>query len=143
MSKIGEKPIIIPPTVSVDIVDTSVTVKGKEGVLTIAIPQGIKAKKQENQLIIIRENNSKYQKSLHGLIRSLIANAVMGVETPWEKKLEVSGTGFNVKMQGEDLVFKVGYNHPVVFKKVEKVTFAVEGTTKITEKVLINNWRVK
>jgi large subunit ribosomal protein L6 len=81
-----------------------------------------------------RANNSKFQKSLHGLFRSLIANAVAGVETPWEKKLEVAGTGFNVKMQGEDLVFKVGYNHPVIFKKVEGVKYTVEGNTKVQVK---------
>lgn len=134
MSKIGQKPVIIPDSVVVDIVEGKVTAKGKEGTLSVLLPLGITAKKEQNTVLVERANNSKFQKSLHGLFRSLIANAVAGVETPWEKKLEVAGTGFNVKMQGEDLVFKVGYNHPVIFKKVEGVKYAVEGNTKVQVK---------
>jgi len=134
MSKIGQKPVIIPQTVTLDITGSTVMVKGKEGSLSFTLPEGITVKKEQDSLIFERQNNSKHQKSLHGLFRSLVANAVAGVETPWAKRLEVAGTGFNVKMQGEDLVFKVGYNHPVVFKKVEGVKYAVEGTTKIEVK---------
>ena len=134
MSKIGQKPVIVPPAVSVDIAEGKVTVKGTGGTLTIPMTPGITVAKEKGALIFSRANNSKHQKSLHGLYRSLVANAVTGVETPWEKKLEVVGTGFNVKLQGADLVFKVGYNHPVVFTKVEGITFAVEGNNKVSIK---------
>lgn len=134
MSKIGQKPVIVPQSVSVDITEGKVTVKGTGGTLAIPMTPGITVAKEKDTLIFSRANNSKHQKSLHGLYRSLVANAVTGVETPWEKKLEVVGTGFNVKLQGADLVFKVGYNHPVVFTKVEGITFAVEGNNKVSIK---------
>lgn len=134
MSKIGQKPVIIPQSVTVEIGDLKITVKGKDGMLVIPLTSGITAVNENGSLLFSRANNSKHQKSLHGLYRSLVSNAVIGVETPWEKKLEVVGTGFNVKLQGADLVFKVGYNHPVVFKKVDGITFAVEGTNKVSIK---------
>lgn len=134
MSKIGQKPITIPTTVTADIAGSMVTIKGKEGEMKILLPEGITAAKEDASLVVKRAGDAKKMKSLHGLFRSLLANAVLGVETPWEKKLEVVGTGFNVKLQGEDLVFKVGYNHPVVFSKVDRVKYAVEGNNKVTLK---------
>jgi len=134
MSKIGQQAINVSPTVTVTVEDVTVTVKGKEGTVSLTLPNGIRCEKDAttNEYHIVRRNDTKEMKSLHGLWRSLISNAVVGVEKPWEKKLEVVGTGFNVKMQGEDLVFKVGYSHPVVFKKVNTIKFAVDGTTKVT-----------
>ena len=134
MSKIGQKSIEIPQGVTVTVSDSGVHIKGKEGELNFTLPEGITLEREETKLKVNRLDDSKKQKSLHGLVRSLLANAVQGVETPWERKLEVSGTGFNVKLQGEDLVFKVGYSHPVVFKKVHQVKFSVEGTNKVTVK---------
>lgn len=134
MSKIGQKPISIPQTVTLNVTGNEVHVKGKEGELKFTLPEGITAAVEESSLLVKRVDDTKKKKSLHGLYRSILANAVTGVETPWEKKLEVAGTGFNVKLQGEDLVFKVGYNHPVVFKKVNLVKYAVEGTNKVTLK---------
>jgi large subunit ribosomal protein L6 len=61
----------------------------------------------------------------------LVYNAVVGVEKQWTKALEVVGTGYNVKQQGEDVVFKVGYSHPVTFKKQEGVSYKVEGNNKV------------
>ena len=133
MSKIGQKAILVPPSVTISVEDATVTVKGKEGVIVQLLPSGIRCEKDEktSEYHIIRRNDTKEMKSLHGLWRSLIANAVIGVEKPWEKRLEVVGTGFNVKMQGEDLSFKVGYSHSVVFKKVSEIKFAVDGNTKV------------
>lgn len=134
MSKIGQKPVTVPQTVTTETIENRIVVKGKEGTLTIELPDGLSVAKENDTLLVKRTNDTKHQKSLHGLYRSLISNAVVGVETPWEKRLEVVGTGFNVKMQGEDLVFKVGYSHPVVFKKVEGVKYAVEGNNKVVLK---------
>jgi len=133
MSKIGNLPLIVPPSVTITVTEHEVQVKGKGGQLTIPLVYGITCKKEGegNTYVVSRRNDTKEMKSVHGTLRTLIANAVAGVEKPWEKRLEVVGTGFNVKMQGEDLVFKVGYSHPVVFKKVAGVTFAVDGTTKV------------
>lgn len=132
MSKIGEKPVIISTAVNLKIEDNKVTIKGPQGEISLVVPKELTLIKEENNLVLKRKNNEKKTKSIHGLYRQLISNAVSGVEKSWEKKLEVVGTGFTVKSQGEDLVFKVGYSHPVVFKKQPGIKYQVEGNNKIT-----------
>ncbi len=132
MSKIGQKVLTVPATVTFTVERSEVTIKGKLGALTIVLPQGITVEKgQDNTYSVVRRSDSKDLKSLHGTFRTLIDNAIRGVDKAWEKRLEVVGTGFNVKMQGKDLVFKVGYSHPVIYKESEGVTFAVEGNNKV------------
>lgn len=132
MSKVGYKPIELPDTVNVEIQGRVVTVKGKEGQIVITLSPHLTLKKGDKVLNLERSGEDAYTRSLHGLNRSLISNAVIGVEKPWEKKLEVVGTGFNVKLQGEELVVKVGYSHPVVFAKQKGVKYAVQGNNKVT-----------
>lgn len=131
MSKIGIKPVTISPAVVIEIIDKSMKIKGKEGEIVLDIPRNLIVEKNKDVLLLKRKNDDKKTKSLHGLYRSLIANAVLGVEKPWQKKLEIVGTGFNVKLQGEDLVLKVGFSHPVVFKQQLGVKYSVEGNNKI------------
>ncbi len=130
MSKIGEKPITVPQAVQTTIDGNAISIKGTNGSLTIHLPHELEAGIENNVLTIKRKSEGKRTKSLHGLYRQLIENAVLGVEKPWEKRLEVSGTGYNVKLQGEDLVFKLGYSHPVVYEKVQGLSYRVEGNTK-------------
>lgn len=132
MSKIGSQPIIVPNTVTVTLDNKKTTVQGKEGQLVIELPKELKIVKEDNQLKITTLVNNKKVSSCHGLYRQLINNAVVGVETPWIKKLEVVGTGYNVKLQGEDLVFKLGYSHSVIFKKKQGIKYQVEGNNKLT-----------
>lgn len=131
MSKIGNKLIPVSSTISVSINGLEINVKGKEGEMKIVLPTTLSALYENGFITVKRLNEKPETKALHGLFRSLLSNAVIGVETPWEKRMEVVGTGFNVKVQGEDLVFKVGFSHPVVFKKVPKVTYSVIGNNKI------------
>jgi len=132
MSKIGEKPIILSSTVNLTIDGNKITVKGSQGEMAFDVPKEITLIKEEKNLIIKRKNNEKKVKSIHGLYRQLISNAITGVEKPWEKKLEVVGTGYTVKLQGEDLVFKIGYSHLVTFKKQPGIKYSVEGNNKVT-----------
>lgn len=131
MSKIGDKPVISPKTVSVELNENRVNVKGKDGTLSFEIPRNLKVLKEAEKIIIKTKNEEKKTRSIHGLFRQLVANAVLGVENPWQKRLEVVGTGFNVKLQGEDLIMKLGYSHPVVFKKIANIQFKTEGNNKI------------
>jgi large subunit ribosomal protein L6 len=131
MSKIGQKTIEIPSTVNVTITKDNVGVKGPEGELSYRIPVGLKVNKEDAKMTVTRTNEQKRTKSAHGLFRQLIHNAIVGVEKPWVKRLEIVGTGFNVKMQGEDLVMRLGFSHLVVFKKVPGVKYQVENNTKI------------
>lgn len=131
MSRIGEKSILVPDSVAVTLEGKTVVVKGSKGELTIILPREINIEKNEKELILKTNKSTKKAKSLHGLYRQLVYNAVSGVEKPWEKRLEIVGTGFNVKLQGEDLVFKLGYSHNIVFKKKENIMFKVEGSRKV------------
>ncbi|NTU46604.1 50S ribosomal protein L6 [Candidatus Roizmanbacteria bacterium] len=131
MSKIGEKVIPLSGSVNLDIQGKTVTAQGSKGTLTVELPVGISIEKQEGSLRVTREKDTKQLKALHGLFRSIVFNAIEGVDKGWQKRLEITGTGFNVKMQGEDLVFKIGYSHPVIYKKVNGVSYQVEGNTKI------------
>lgn len=132
MSKVGFKPIELPDSVTVEIQNKVVTIKGKEGQVVITLPSRLTLKKGDKVLNLERSGEDAFIRSLHGLNRSLLANAVAGVEKPWEKKLEVVGTGFNVKLQGEELVVKVGFSHPVIFPKQTGVKYAVQGNNKVT-----------
>jgi large subunit ribosomal protein L6 len=132
MSKIGQKTITVPATVQVEIDKSAVKVKSQTGELSFDLPRTITVSKEGDVLSVKRTSESNNSKALHGLYRSLIANAVNGLDKPWQKNLEVIGTGFNVKLQGEDLIFKVGYSHQVTFKKVEGVKYQVEGNNKVT-----------
>ncbi|HLL60161.1 MAG TPA: 50S ribosomal protein L6 [Candidatus Nitrosocosmicus sp.] len=131
MSKIGERPITIESDVQIDLQDEHIKVTGKEGSLEVNVPSSIKIEKNEGSLLIKRKDDSKHNKAMHGLIRSLIQNAVTGVNKTWQKRLEVVGTGYRVKAVGTDLSFEVGYSHPVVFKNVEGIKLVVEGNNKV------------
>lgn len=131
MSKIGQKTIKIPEAVQITINNKEIIVKGPKGEGKIVLPTQLEAAMKDGEMTIKRLNDDKETKSLHGLYRQLVYNLVVGVEKLWEKRLEIVGTGYNVKLQGEDLVFKLGYSHPVIFKKVPGITYRVEGNTKI------------
>lgn len=132
MSKIGNKPVQIGDTTAVTVSSGIVEVKGKEGSVTIPFPESIVIKKNDSTITVERLSEDRKVKAVHGLIRSLVQNAMHGVMTPWEKNLEVVGIGYKVKLQDEDLVFDLGFSHQIVFKKVLGVLYKVEGTNKIT-----------
>jgi len=132
MSKIGEKPVVLSSTVNLTIDNNKVNIKGPQGEMFFDVTKKLTLIKEGNNLIIKRNNNDKKVKSLHGLYRQLLGNAISGVEKPWEKKLEVVGTGYTVKLQGENLVFKIGYSHLVTFKKQPGIKYKVEGNNKVT-----------
>lgn len=136
MSRIGNQPIKIPENVELKIEGQKVLIKGPNGELSFELPDKIKVEFQQEERIlkVKRESDQRKVKALHGLWRSLLNNAVQGVVKPWEKKLEVVGTGYNVKLEGDKLVFKVGYSHPVVFQKPEGIEFQVEKGRIITVK---------
>lgn len=132
MSKIGYNPITVPDGVNVTVGEEMVTVKGSRGELTVPFPKSISISETDGVLKLERASEKSDVRAMHGLIRAQIANAIHGVDKGWERRLEVVGTGYNVKLQGQDLVFKVGYSHPVVFSKVEGVEFKVEGNNKVS-----------
>lgn len=131
MSKIGQQPIEVPSGVSVEIKDNLIKIKGPYGEKSLLLPIGLKVSLKEEKIFIERLSDEKRIKAQHGLSRQLVANFIKGVIKPWEKRLEVVGTGYNAKLQGEDLVLKLGFSHPVVFKKQEGVKYQVIGNNII------------
>ena len=113
MSRIGRKPISLPPGVEIKIEDNIITVKGPKGVLSQAIPEDITIEQQESELLVTRPSDAKRHRAMHGLARALVANMVTGVTTGFEKKLEMVGVGYRAQMQGSKLVINIGFSHPV------------------------------
>ncbi len=131
MSKIGQKPIQVPQSVQVEIQDSTVNVKGSKGQVSFVLPRFITIKRENDVLHVERIGNAKQHRSSHGLFRSLIANAVKGVEEGWNRRLEVVGTGFNVKMQGKGISLKIGFSHQVVFEPGTGITLSTDGNNII------------
>src|SRR3989338_1872577 len=127
MSKIGEKPVEVSQGIQVTIQGTLMQVKGSKGEVSFEMHMGVGASVNDGIVTVTRVNDTKRNRSLHGLVRSLIQNAITGVEKPWEKSLEVVGTGYKVKMQGTGLIFDVGLSHRVEFPHVDGVSYKVEG----------------
>ena len=133
MSKIGKMPVNIPQEVEATIEKSSIKVKGPKGEISVKIPRGIIIDQEDKKLYVRRREETKEQKALHGLIRSLINNAVLGVSEGFSKTLELSGVGFRANLQGDKLVLSVGYSHPVEIEKPEGINFEVaENKIKIS-----------
>ena len=123
MSRVGNLPVIIPSGVEVDITTSAVGVTGPKGKLSQKILPLIKVVKENDQVLVSRENETKQAKSYHGLTRTLIANMVQGVTQGFEKTLEFNGVGFRAKMEGDSLVLTMGYSHPVEIKAPDGISF--------------------
>ncbi|MGI6488464.1 MAG: 50S ribosomal protein L6 [Syntrophomonadaceae bacterium] len=113
MSRIGRKPIEIPPGVEAAVQATTVNVKGPGGALSLDILPGISVIVEDGCIVVERESDQKEHRALHGMTRSLLVNMVEGVSKGFEKKLELTGVGYRAQMQGQKLVLSVGYSHPV------------------------------
>lgn len=132
MSRIGKLPVIIPDGVEVTINGQTVTAKGPLGTESVEIRHEIKIEKVDNTIVLTRLNDDRKSRSLHGLSRTLVANAVNGVKTGFTKKLEIVGVGYRAAMQGNTLNLALGYSHPIDIAAPEGIKIEVEANTKIT-----------
>jgi large subunit ribosomal protein L6 len=134
VSRIGKLPIEVPSGVEVRVEGTLATVKGPKGTLAQTIPTRISVRQEGNQLVVERPDDERENRSLHGLVRSLMANMVEGVTKGYEKQLEIQGVGYRVQAQGSDLVFSLGYSHQIPVKAPEGITFEVASPTRFSVK---------
>jgi large subunit ribosomal protein L6 len=117
MSRIGNLPIDLPKGVTVTVDDTNVvSVKGQLGQLTQPVDKEIKIEVAENQVLVLRQSESKNHKSLHGLYRALIANMVEGVSKGYKKELELVGVGYRAEAKGQNLELSLGYSHDIIMQ---------------------------
>ena len=131
MSRIGRKPIAIPEGVEVKVDGNVVTVKGKKGESSYTMNPGLTAAVENGEVVVSRKDDSKEQKSLHGLTRTLIANMVLGNSEGFKKELEILGVGYRAAKQGNELVMNLGYSHQVVMPEIDGITIEVPAPNKI------------
>jgi large subunit ribosomal protein L6 len=107
-------------------------VRGPRGQLERSIPEGISVEKTDGEIRVGRRSEAREVRSLHGLVRSLVANMVQGVTEGYEKRLEIYGVGYRVTKQGNNLELAVGFSHPVKKEAPPGIEFDVPAPTKIT-----------
>ena len=133
MSRIGKKPVIIPEGVEVKIDGQVVTAKGPLGTETVELRPEVTVKIENNEILVgVTNEEDRKARSLWGLSRTLVANAVEGVKNGFTKKLEIQGVGYRANMEGNNLNLVLGFSHPVLVTPPEGVKIAVEANTKIT-----------
>ncbi|HKW07295.1 MAG TPA: 50S ribosomal protein L6 [Candidatus Dormibacteraeota bacterium] len=132
MSRIGKLPVQVPKTVKVSLKPGHVAVEGPKGKLERTLPSQITVKQEDGSLVFERPDDGFRNRALHGLVRSLVANMVEGVEKGFTKNLELVGVGYRVAKQGEELVLNLGYSHPIRFKPPQGVTIDVQDPTKFS-----------
>ncbi|WP_432831918.1 50S ribosomal protein L6 [Dactylosporangium sp. CA-092794] len=130
MSRIGRKPITVPSGVEIKVDGPVVTVKGPKGELKHTLAEPISLERAEDgSFNVVRPNDERRSKELHGLSRTLISNMVVGVTEGYRKSLEIAGTGYRVAAKGSDLEFALGFSHPVVVTPPPGISFTVERPT--------------
>jgi large subunit ribosomal protein L6 len=132
MSRIGKKPIAVPKGVKVDVKPGVVEVKGPKGSLSQALPPGIGFELEGENLNAKLLRDDPTLGKFHGLARSLVANAVQGVTEGFRKDLDIVGVGYRAEVKGKQVVFALGYSHPVVFDIPAGIDIAIDKQTHIT-----------
>jgi large subunit ribosomal protein L6 len=132
MSRIGKKPIAIPKGVTVKVHAGAIDVQGPKGKLTQAFPGGIVFDLADGHLVAKRSSTDPDLAKYHGLARSLVANAVVGVTEGFKRELDIVGVGYRAELKGQQVVFALGYSHAVVFDIPAGITVAIDKQTHIT-----------
>ncbi|MBX3286137.1 MAG: 50S ribosomal protein L6 [Actinobacteria bacterium] len=135
MSRIGKAPIPVPAGVDVTVQDRHVTVKGPKGTLERDLPGTITVRQDGGELLVERPDDQRQTRAMHGLVRSLVNNMVIGVTDGFSKELEIIGVGYRATAKGADaLDLALGFSHPVVVTAPAGVTFEVPAPNRISVK---------
>ena len=134
MSRIGRAPIVLPAGVEAKVDGQHVTVKGPKGELSMNAAPSIKVEVSEGVVHVSRPDDTKENRSLHGLTRSLVHNMVIGVSEGFKKTLEVNGVGYRAAKEGKNLVLNIGYSHQVIVPETEDIQIEVPGPNQIVIK---------
>lgn len=133
MSRIGKKPIPIPKGVTVKVDAAGVDVKGPKGQMRQALPPGVVVAVEDGQIVARRERpDDKALGKFHGLARSLVANAVLGVNEGWKRELDIVGVGYRAEVKGKQVNFALGYSHPVIFDIPAGIDVVIDKQTHVT-----------
>ena len=131
MSRIGNRAIVIPSGVTVNVANGEIQVKGPKVTLSGRVPEGISAKVEDGSIRFSRASDSKEARRLHGLARALANNMVIGATTGFTRRLEIEGVGYRADVRGKELHLLLGYSHPIVVPIPAGLTVAVDANTKL------------
>ena len=132
MSRVGRLPIKIPDGVSVEVSTDVIAVKGPKGNSSVPLPDKIKVDHGEGRIVVQREGDDRKMRSLHGLTRKLLDNAVVGVSAGFSRTLEISGVGYRADLKGSVIHFNLGYSHPILYQLPEGVTAKIDRQVIVT-----------
>jgi large subunit ribosomal protein L6 len=132
MSRIGKKPITLPKGVSVKMAAGRVEVQGPKGKVSQYVPPGITFTQDDGTLVAKTERDEPALGKFHGLARSLVANAVIGVTDGFKKELDIVGIGYRAELKGKQVVFALGYSHPIVFDIPNGIDITIDKQTHVT-----------
>lgn len=131
LSRVGRQAIPLPSGVTVEVIYGGVVVNGPRGTVTQKYHPEVKVSVEEGEVIVERLTDRKFHHSLHGLTRSLISNAVVGVTEGYNRTLELMGVGYRVQQNGDGITLSVGYSHTVDVFPEEGLTMQVEGNNRV------------
>ena len=126
MSRVGKKPIPVPEKTKLTYSDGVLTVEGQKGRLSRPIHPDVNLQIEDDTILVIPSKQSKTNLALQGLTRSLVSNMVVGVNSGFEKVLEISGIGYRAEVKGNTLVLNLGFSHPIHFDLPEGISAAVD-----------------
>jgi large subunit ribosomal protein L6 len=132
MSRVGRKPIAVPKGVNVTVHADAVEIKGPKGALKQRLPPGVVFEVKGAELVASTTRPDPELNKFHGLARSLMANAVLGVTEGFKKELDIVGVGYRAELKGKQVVFALGYSHPVVFDIPAGIDIAIDKQTHVT-----------
>lgn len=139
MSRIGRQPIPIEDNVEFSInADNVVTIKGSKGQDTVKVDPSISVEKQNGEILVTRNEETKEVRSMHGLYRSLIANMITGVTEGYKKELEIIGVGYRASYNGGVLELSLGFSHPIYFVPPEGINIEVDTKSRKNPVIIIS-----
>lgn len=132
MSRIGKLSVLVPKEVKLDYNENHMSVKGPKGALEMEVPQGVDIKIEDSKIFVLRRGETRDDRRLQGLARSLINNMVNGVAKGFQKQLSIVGVGYKAEVKGDVLNLTLGYSHPINFEIPKGIGIAVDKQTSIT-----------
>jgi large subunit ribosomal protein L6 len=131
MSRIGKKPVNISDKVKIKHSQNMIEVTGPKGTMKLDLINGVNIDVKDNEILVTRNDDTKRNRALHGLYRSLINNMVTGVNEGFSKKLELIGIGYRAELKGKNLVMMLGFSHPTVFCPPDDITIEVPSPNSV------------
>lgn len=131
MSRIGNKAVLIPDKVKIQVQGRRVNVEGPKGKLEYTAPEGVDVLIEDKQVVFKRKGEAREYRALHGLVRSLVNNMVEGTLNGFQKNLEIQGVGFKAAVQGKNLNLSLGYSHPLLYPIPSDIKITVTDQTKV------------